>query len=120
MKFSGEVGFWTDEMEVNPGVWRGVISERHYVGDVLRDNRRFQPSSDQQNDEFTVSNKISILSDMYAKQNWASIRYVRWNGVKFKVTSVEVGYPRLTLEIGGIYNGEDQINAPQPIEGVRR
>lgn len=115
MKFSGEVGFWVDEIETGPGVWRGEIVERHYVGDVLRNVRSFQQASEQMNDEFKVSNKISILSDMYMKQNWASIRYVVWNGKKFSVTSVDVGYPRLTLDIGGLYHGEDEINTPVPI-----
>lgn len=115
MKFSGEIGFWMTEREVSPGVWQGEIQERHYTGEVSRSTRSFRESSDQLNDDFKVSNKISILSDLYAKQNWASIRYVKWNGAKLKVTSVEVGYPRLTLEVGGIYNGEDQINAPSPI-----
>lgn len=27
-------------------------------------------------------------------------------GAKWKVTSVEVQYPRLILSIGGVYNGE--------------
>lgn len=120
MKFSGEVGFWMDEVEVSPGVWQGMIQERHYVGEVNRNNRSFQPSSEQLNDDFKVNNKISILSDLYMKQNWASIRYVRWNGAKLKVTSVEVNYPRLNLEIGGIYNGEDQVDAPKPIGGASR
>lgn len=120
MKFSGTVGFWVDEIETVPGIWQGEIVERHYVGDVLRNTRSFQPSSEQVNDDFKVNNRISILSDMYMKQNWASIRYVIWNGKKWKVTSVDVNYPRLTLEIGGIYNGEDAINAPSPIGEVAR
>ena len=120
MKFSGEIGFWVDEVETSPGIWQGAIRERHYVGEVLRNTRSFQPSSNQQNDEFKISNRISILSDMYAKQNWASIRYVVWNGKKFRVTSVDVGYPRLTLDIGGFYNGEDQVDAPNPIRADTR
>lgn len=115
MKFSGEVGFWVDEIETAPGVWQGSIMERHYVGDVTRNSRSFQEASDRQNDEFKVNNKISILSDMYMKQNWASIRYVVWNGAKLKVTSVEVGYPRITLDVGGIYHGEDKVESPTPI-----
>lgn len=115
MKFSGEIGFWVDEIETEPGIWRGEIMERHYVGEVLRNTRSFQQASDQMNDEFRVSNRISILSDMHMRQNWASIRYVVWNGQKLKVTNVEINYPRLILDIGGIYNGEDKVNAPMPI-----
>lgn len=104
MKFNGIVGFWEGEKEIKPGIWRPNIEERPYKGEVLKLRRGFREQSNAQNDEFTVSNKISILSDLYARQNWASIRYVVWNGVKWKVNNIDVDYPRLTLEIGGIYH----------------
>lgn len=108
MKFNGAVGFWEGEKETTPGVWRPTIVERSYKGDILKFRRGFRERSNAQNDEFTVSNQISILSDLYAQQNWASIRYVVWNGVKWKVNNIDVDYPRLTLEIGGLYHGEEQ------------
>lgn len=108
MRFYGEVAFWEKDKEVNPGVWKPVgMKLLPYYGDVLVDNRRFQPTSDSQNDEFKVNNQISIVSDLYARQNWASIKYVVWNGVKWKVTSVKVDYPRLILDIGEVWNGKD-------------
>lgn len=105
MKFYGQVGFWVDEQETSVDVWESVIVERDYYGDVLRNNRRFQETM-HINDELVVSNQISILSDLYAQQNWSSIRYVVWNGQKWSVSRVEVNYPRITLELGGIYNAE--------------
>lgn len=104
MKFSGTVGFWEGEKEITPGIWRSVIVERPYKGDVLKFGRGFKSGSDTQNDEFTVNNQISILSDLYVRQNWASIRYVVWDGVKWKVNNIDVGYPRLILDIGGFYH----------------
>lgn len=110
MKFYGMVGFWDEnEVEVKPGVWKSSIVERTYTGDIYRNMRRFQTENNQKNDGFNINNQISILSDLYARQNWDSIRYVIWNGKKWKVTSVEVNYPRLTLEIGGLYHGEEEI-----------
>lgn len=103
MKFFGKVGFWEEDVETSQDVWEPNIVEKKYFGDILQDNRRFQADSSQ-NDNFTVNNQISILSDLYAQQNWASIRYVEWNGTKWKVTSVEVTYPRLRLSIGGVWN----------------
>lgn len=105
MKYSGMVGFFIGDKEIEAGVFVPVIEERKYTGEVLRSKRGFQEKSNQQNREFTVNNQISILSDLYAKQNWNSIRYVVWNGVKWEVNSVEVNYPRLILEIGGFYHG---------------
>ena len=104
MKFFGNVGFFTNSEEVKPGVFKPVIVERPYAGDVNWNNRHFQ-TSEYQNDDIRLNNQISILSDLYSQQNFASIRYVIWNGVKWRVTNVEVAYPRLTLTIGGVYNG---------------
>lgn len=103
MKFSGRIGFLTDEEEISPGVWKPIILERAYVGDVLS-NRRYFQEADKQNENLSTNNQISILSDLYAQQNWNSIRYIIWNSVKWKVTSVDVSYPRLTLTLGGVYN----------------
>lgn len=108
MKFNGTVGFWEGDKETTPGIWRPIIVERPYKGDILKFKRGFRERNNAQNDEFTVSNQISILSDLYARQNWASIRYVVWDGVKWKVNNIDVNYPRLTLEIGGLYHGEKQ------------
>lgn len=104
MKFSGKVGFWENDVELSPGKWGPNIVERPYTGDILRWKQQFQ-KSDTQNDIFNVNNQISILADLYAHENWPSIRYVVWKGVKWKVTDVEVSYPRLILSIGGVWNG---------------
>lgn len=112
MKFFGQVGFMVDEVEIDQDVWGPKIIERSYYGDVYRNTRRIQSTSSQ-NGQFVVSNQISILSDLYAQQNWALIRYVIWNGQKLEVTNVDINYPRLTLDIGGIYNAENSIRVEQ-------
>lgn len=104
MKFFGMVGFYQKSIEVKPGVFKPGIKELPYSGDVNWHNRHFQ-STEYQNDDIKLNNQISILSDLYSQQNFASIRYVVWNKVKWAVTNVEVNYPRLTLTIGGVYNG---------------
>lgn len=113
MKFSGKVGFYVGDIEVKPGIYKHRIVERKKVGDILQNIRRFQ-ETEYQNDTLKTTNRISIVSDLYFRQNWASIRYVLWNGTKLKVTSVDLSnYPRLTLEIGGVYNGEDEITTSE-------
>lgn len=107
MKFSGKVAFTEQSVQVKPGVYRPKIVEKPYVGDVLRDQRRYQQGENQQNENLTISNRISIVSDLYMKQNWASILYVVWNGINWKATSIDVSqYPRITIDLGGVYNGE--------------
>lgn len=103
-RYYGMIGFSSGSTETVPGVWDEVIVERPYYGDVVRNTRRLQ-SGEHLNDNVTVSNEISIVSDPYALQNFHSIRYVGWMGTRWKVTSVEVQYPRLTLSIGDEYHG---------------
>lgn len=107
MKFSGKVGFWIKDVEVKPSVFRSQIVEKKYTGDFLRNSRRFQPAENQQNDNLRVSGKISILANIYMQQNWPSIKYVEWNGIKWEVSSVDMeSFPRVILELGGVYNGK--------------
>lgn len=106
MKFHGTIGFWIDDEELAEGVYAPHIVERHgYHGDVLRNMVRAQPVSNQQNDDLVVNNRLSILSDLYLQHHWSSVRYVIWNGSMLRVTNVDVGYPRITLDVGGVYHG---------------
>lgn len=104
MKFYGMVGFWEGDREIDDDIWSPKIVERRYTGEILRNYRKTQTTQNQ-NDDLTVNAQISILSDLYAQQNWHSIRYVIWNDAKWKVTNVDVSYPRLVLELGGVYRG---------------
>lgn len=101
-KYFGKIGF-AETVETRPGVWVEEIVEKEYFGDVFRNTRRLQ-SGDQINDNLTVSNEISVVSDPYADANFHSIRYVEFMGTKWKAANVEVKYPRLVVSLGGVYN----------------
>ena len=105
-KFYGKIGFIeTVESPADSGVYVERATERNYFGDVLRNSRRWQTTSDQLNDNLTIDNEISIVADPYALQNFHSMRYIEWMGTLWKISNVTVEYPRLTLSIGGEYNG---------------
>ena len=101
-RWCGVIGY-AETLEIEPGVWSEEFTERKYYGDLLRNSRRLQVSQ-QINDDITISNQISILADPYAVQHFHAIRYAELFGTKWKVSSVEVQYPRLILELGGVYN----------------
>lgn len=103
-KYYGKVGY-SDTVETAPGVWRESIVERDYYGDVLKNSRRWD-RGEHQNDNLTVSNRISIVADAYAFEHFFAIRYIWWEGTRWKVSDVEVQRPRLILTIGGVYNGD--------------
>lgn len=100
-KYFGKIGYAETE-ETSPGVWREQIVEREYYGDLIRNTRRLQ-AADKVNDDINISNEISIVADPYAMSNFHSIRYAEFMGAKWKISSVEVSYPRLILMLGGLY-----------------
>ena len=102
-KWYGVVGYG-ETVETVPGVWELDITEYNYSGDVLANNRRLQATSNL-NDDISISNKISILTDPEVYKSFHLIRYLEFMGTKWKVTSVEPQYPRLILTLGGVYNG---------------
>lgn len=102
-KWYGKIGY-ADNVEVEPGVWEDSIVEHSYYGDINRNTRSLQNSGGI-NDNINLSNEISIVADPYASENFYKMRYVEFAGTKWKITNVEVKYPRLILSIGGVWNG---------------
>lgn len=102
-KISGVIGY-SISSETAPGVWEPSIIERPYYGDLIKNTRRLQ-STDKVNDDINISNEVSIVADPYAMNNFHTMRYVQFMGAKWKITNVEVQYPRLILSLGGLYNG---------------
>lgn len=101
-KWFGKIGYAVTE-EKTPGVYAEQITERNYYGDIHRNTRRLQ-TSDKLNDDINVANEISIVADPFARENFHAMRYAEFMGARWKISSVEVQYPRLLLSLGGVYN----------------
>ena len=101
-KFYGAIGYAVTE-EIRPGAWGEKITVRNYYGDVIRNTSQYQ-SSDNLNDNLNVSNEFSIVADPFAYANFHSMRFIEYMGAKWKISNVEVQYPRLILTVGGVYN----------------
>lgn len=103
-KYYGKIGYGTDK-ETAVDVWEPDIIERPYFGDVIQMGHRWE-SGESINDNMRVTNKISIVADPFACQNFHLIRYVTWLGTKWKVTDISIEYPRILLTLGGVYNAK--------------
>lgn len=103
-KFYGKIGY-AENVKVGPGVWKDVITEKSYYGDVLRNSRQLV-DGDKVNNDLTVSNSISVVADAYANLHFHAIRYIEWAGALWTVSNVRVESPRLIFTLGGVYNGE--------------
>lgn len=107
-KFWGTIGF-VKQVETSPDVWTEQVTERKYVCEKVRNGSRWQGST-QVTDDIVIDNRFSILADPYAWDELGSIRYLIRNGSKWKITSVDEAYPRLTITLGGLYHGNSDKN----------
>lgn len=105
-KFYGTVGF-VGTVDRGHGVFVPVETERPYTGDLTRNNRSYQAQENSTNDDLRMNNEISIVADDFIVENDHMIKYVTINGgsSKWKVNSIQMDYPRVKLQIGGVYNG---------------
>ena len=105
-RFSGTVGFLKTEEtdpENHPSVYKEILVEKRYYGDVLSNSRRWDQNGNL-NDNLVINNRISIVADRFATENLGAMRCVRWHGDTWKITNAELQYPRVILTIGGQYH----------------
>ena len=102
-RFYGTIGY-VKTVETEPGMWEEQKTERQYSGELVKNTRRLE-SSGGVNDNVNISNEVSIVADPYAYENFHAMRYIKFMGAKWKISNIEVRYPRLILTIGGVYNG---------------
>jgi hypothetical protein len=105
-KFYGKVGYAV-EIETGPGVIGEDIVVKKYYGEITRNSRRME-SSDKGNDNIIINNAIDIMADAYAYSHFYAIRWVEWQGQKWKVNYAEVKRPVISLTLGGLYNEHDR------------
>lgn len=101
-KYFGAIGYATTS-ETAPGVWTETMVERNYYGDIIRNVRRLRDPG-KVNDDVTISNELSIVVDPFAAENFHAMRYATYLGTKWKIESIDVQFPRVTLTLGGVYN----------------
>jgi len=103
-KWYGQIGFCIPK-ETDLDVWTEEIVERSYYGDVLRNSKTSYTGNTEINEGFNISNRISFVADPFVKENIYNMKYATFMGTKWKIINVEVEYPRLTVNLGGLWNG---------------
>lgn len=112
-RYFGKVGYaisvermTDDDPPRHTGIYEDQIVERQYYGEVIKFTSKWN-RAEYLNDDLKINTSISILADEFAYQNCSRIKYVELMGVKWKVDSITPERPRLTLTLGGEYNGEE-------------
>lgn len=104
-RYYGVIGF-AESKETAPGVWQDVITEKSYIGSIVRNTVRWNTGADV-NEPMRIDNAISIIDDPYFDEHIQSIRYITWLGQKWKVVSVQVNHPRVIIQIGSEYHDQN-------------
>ena len=103
-KYYGKIGFMeTVKASEDSDIYIEQIVEHPYYGDIMNYGYRWQ-GSQYGIDNKLVTVKISIVADPYAYEHVSNIKYIVWNRNKWKVSSIDIEYPRLILTIGDLYN----------------
>lgn len=101
-KCSGVIGY-TLAVETQPGVWLEQSTEKKYYGDIIKDNRKIVDQG-LINGSINISNTISIVSNKFMLENLAFMRYITFMNSKWKINSVDIVPPRITISLGGLWN----------------
>ena len=90
--------------EVETDIWEDVISEKGpYYGDILRNNQSYD-QGDTLSGDVRITNQLSIVGDDFLFENLENVRYILYKNQR-RIVSLEEAYPRVTINLGGIYNG---------------
>lgn len=100
-RFSGKLGFVMTR-ETEEGVWLEDFIELPAKG-TIRSLYVRNDNSSSVNTNLRLTNEISILMDTKIKAYLETLKYVVWKGSKWEVQSISVNYPRLTINLGGLY-----------------
>lgn len=106
MRYFGMIGF-ARTIETEPDIWENVIQEKPYYGDSLNHRFGWQQSSDKKNDDLTINVSLSILADEFMYCNLAAMKYATYMGTKWKIVSATPERPRINLELGGEWHGDE-------------
>ena len=109
-QFHGKVGFLIIHNDQTTGISSSEAVEKPYYGKVKEHTRRWV-SSEHPQDDLVLSNTIEITANDYAFKHASSIAYVQYMGGYWKVESIGVNAPNITLHIGGVWNGPTAASA---------
>lgn len=106
MKWHGVIGFASQSEDAeSPSIYRTTIVEREYVGETFNRTISYH-TGESTSVDLTYGQSLSILADPYLLDFYSTIVYAIIDGVKWNISKVSVEYPRIKLDIGGVYKDD--------------
>lgn len=104
MRWAGEIGF-VNYKDDGAGLIIPVPDEKHYTGALFNEYQQNNNSdSINANTQISASIDVHLVPADYDRIH--EIRYVIHRGIAWQVTRTTGEYPKVTLYLGGRYNGE--------------
>ena len=97
--------------ETSPGIYKQNVVEKRYKGFITK-NTRVNKNEAVVNDSPMVNLVINIYLNPYLQDNLYSIKYITYMHKKWKISDIDIQYPRASLTIGGLYFNEDADRSP--------
>ena len=88
--------------EIAPGVWGSTTKEVKYKADITRNIVRMT-GEDKVNNDIYLNNQFNIVAGAFATQNTQFMKYVKYNGVNWRISSFDIQRPKLMIFVGGVY-----------------
>ena len=104
-KWYGRIGFSTDS-DQGFGIFEKTSEARPYYGDIIHSRPGWTAVSDSTNEKMTVNSRISVVADDFALQNTYRMTWIEYLGTKWYISSVELAFPRIIVDIGNVYTEE--------------
>ena len=101
MKWFGEIGYFVESENVD-GIVEDHYLVQQYYGDIIK-NYKSNTSENAVNENFELNNRISVVADPYLISHFHKIAWISFMDARFKVHSVELQYPRLIVNLGGVF-----------------
>lgn len=102
-RFKGLIGF-VKPIEVSPGEYVEETTEILCGGDRMTISKKWTEAQNA-SDNVAINERLSVIYTKVLKANLGYLRYAVIDDIKWKIVSAEQQYPRLILNLGGIYNG---------------
>lgn len=108
MKYSGNAGFRITDVEVEPDVFEPQVVVKKVRGDVVTSRYHHDQNGDKSTiDNIRITNQISLVADQFFMKHISNLLYLEYQGVKWKVESFAIRPPRVILDLGGVYNEQE-------------
>lgn len=102
MRFSGKIGIARGSLETSPGVFEKQFVEIEVTGTMRLVSARW---ASMESRDARAKHILSIIPPETSTVDINEVVYVWWKNRQWSVINIQYIHPRVSLTLGGLYNG---------------